>query len=323
MKRTLLVITPIDHIENFSKKLKNNFNIIYFKNANQQQILKYANKAVYIFTNPNMSKIFFSSKLIKKFKILKCICTASTGTNHIDLNFAREKNINVISLRNKKNIIKKISSTAEHALALTLASIRNIFLSATDVRNGHWKYLPFCGKQLNHLTIGVIGYGRLGKIFANLCKGIFKNILVYEKNFKIKDSNQRFQCSLEKLLRNSDIISIHIHADSSNDNFLDKKKLDKVKKDVLIVNTSRGEVVNEIDMLNFLNKNNHAKYATDVLKNEITNKKENLILKYFKKNQSQILITPHIGGMTREAQYIAYNAALNELIILDKNLTND
>ena len=88
MKRTLLVITPIDHIENFSKKLKNNFNVIYLKNANQQQILKYANKAVYIFTNPNMSKIFFSSKLIKKFKNLKCICTASTGTHHIDLNFA-------------------------------------------------------------------------------------------------------------------------------------------------------------------------------------------------------------------------------------------
>jgi len=106
---------------------------------------------------------------------------------------------------------------------------------------------------------------------------------------------------------------LHIHADKQNINFLDKKKFQKLKKKVLIINTSRGEIINEKDLLIFLKKNKESKYATDVIHHEIKDRKKNPIIKSLAKN-NQILVTPHIGGMTYQAQKIAYNSALKLLI---------
>ena len=86
----------------------------------------------------------------------------------------------------------------------------------------------------------------------------------------------------------------------------------------MVVNTSRGEIINDFDMNNFL-KNKSARYFTDVLNNEIKNKNKSIILKKFRKNSKQILITPHIGGMTEDAQQLAYNGVLEELIRFNKN----
>ena len=107
---------------------------------------------------------------------------------------------------------------------------------------------------------------------------------------------------------------MHIHADKENNNFLNKKLFDLMKKDVLIINTSRGEIINENDLLNFLKKNKKSKYAADVIGNEIKKKWNSSLIKELKKNNNQILITPHLGGMTEEAQFIAYNAVVDDLI---------
>ena len=82
----------------------------------------------------------------------------------------------------------------------------------------------------------------------------------------------------------------------------------------MIINTSRGEIINETEMTRFLNKNKNAKYYTDVLKNEIISKNKSNILRKFKKNSKQIVITPHIGGMTEDAQQLAYHGVLDDLI---------
>ena len=97
-----------------------------------------------------------------------------------------------------------------------------------------------------------------------------------------------------------------------NKNIIDKKYFSKMKNDVLIVNTSRGEVINEKHLVSFLRKNKKSKYCTDVLSNEIFDHKNSPIFKYSKKS-NQVIITPHIGGMTKEAQEIAYNGVIEEL----------
>ena len=86
-----------------------------------------------------------------------------------------------------------------------------------------------------------------------------------------------------------------------------------MKKNVLIVNTSRGEIINELDLVKFLKKNKDAKYSTDVLRGEVLNKFESKILKY-SKSSNQVLITPHIGGMTKDAQELAYIGIAKKLI---------
>ncbi len=314
MKKRLLVITPISHIDGLEKLLKKYFKLDKIENPNNKQIFKIIQNYEIIFTNPNMSKVFLSQELLQKAKKLEIICTASTGTNHIDLSYAYKKKIKILSLRDKKKIINKISSTAEHALALMMSKIRNVYEATISVKKENWDYRPFIGRQMNNLNVGIIGYGRLGKMMAKFLLPLVGKIFIYEKNFKIKNLNKKIsQVSLKKLISNSDIISLHIHADEKNLNFINRNILNLMNKNVLIVNTSRGEIINEIDLVNFLKKNKDATYATDVLKGEITNKFESKIFKYSKVS-NQVLITPHIGGMTSDAQKLAYMGIAKKLI---------
>ncbi len=315
MKKKLLAITPISHIRGLESFLKRHFDLDKFEDPTQEVLLKIIHKYEIIFTNPNMSKIYLSDKIIKKAKKLKVICTASTGTNHIDLDYTKKKKIKVLSLRNEKKIINQISSTAEHALALIMATVRNINKANMSVKRGYWDYRPFIGRQINNLIIGVIGYGRLGKMIVKYLIPLAKKILVYEKKkLNMKNFNKKVsQVSLKKLFTNSDVITLHIHADKQNLNFINKKTLHLMKKNILIVNTSRGEIINELDLVNFLKKNKGSKYSTDVLKGEILNKFKSEIYKY-SKISDQVLITPHIGGMTLDAQELAYMGIAKKLI---------
>ncbi len=319
MRPKLLICTPIKDIKNLYQKLKKYFILSYRPNDKENK-LKNLSQFDYIFTNPNMSKIKFNQQFLVKCKKLKAICTASTGTNHIDLKYIKKKKIKLVSLRSKGKIIKKISSTSELSFALMMNALRNVNRASQSIYKKKWEYLPYVGRQLNYMTVGVIGYGRLGKIFVNFLKPFNCKILIYEKNFKLRDKNKNYQSSLNKLLINSDIIALHIHADQENINFVNAKKLNKMKKNVIIINTSRGEIVSESDLIKFLRKNKNSKYATDVVSNEISNKWNSKIIKEYFKKKNNIIITPHIGGMTKEAQMLAYNAAVDDLISLHKKL---
>ena len=131
-----------------------------------------------IFTNPNKSKIYIGKEILDKAINLKVISTASTGTNHIDINYAKNKNIKIISLTKDIKTINKISSTAEHAFCLTLASIRNLVPSFDSVKKGNWDYRPFIGRQMNYLNVGIIGYGRLGKMLIKYLSPLVKKIYI-------------------------------------------------------------------------------------------------------------------------------------------------
>jgi D-3-phosphoglycerate dehydrogenase / 2-oxoglutarate reductase len=301
-----LVITPIDHIKNVKENIKSYSKITILNDPSYTEVLRVISKYDALFTNPNKSKVFIDKKLITKAKNLKCITTASTGTNHIDIEFLKKKRIKLISLTQEYPTIRKITSTAEHALALTLAQTRNVIEAANSVKKNEWNYLNFIGRQISYLNVGVIGYGRLGKYYTKYCVALKSKVFIYDPYKKAKNKNIKQVKSVKEIFKKCDIISLHIHANSKNKNLINHSLLKFAKKELLLINTSRGEIVNEKDLLFFLKKNSKAKYATDVISNEIVGKKKNKLINMYKKN-SQILITPHIGGMTHEAQEIAYN----------------
>jgi lactate dehydrogenase-like 2-hydroxyacid dehydrogenase len=309
VKNRILIITPIKHIDDLYGELKKIGKIKLYENISKLEFLKLQNEYEAIFTNPNKSKIFLGEQNLKKFSRLKVICTASTGTNHIDLDYCKKKNIKVISITRDKNVINKISSTAELAFALTLSSIRNLIPAYLDVQSKNWDYEKFIGRQMNYLNVGIIGYGRLGKLFHKYCKSFGANVKIFDPYIK---NRSNFFTSLNKLLKNSDVISFHIHA-NNNYKFLDRTKLNLMKKNVIIVNTSRGEIIDEKAVVAFLKKNKKAKIASDVLFDEINDKFSGTLYKYSLKNRNQVIITPHIGGMTTEGQKIAYIHAANKL----------
>ena len=313
INKKLLIITSLDDLKDVKKLLKNNFKITYKKNITNFEISKIISSYDAIFTNPNNSKVYFDKKLIEKAINLKVICTASTGTTHIDKKSLYNNKIKLISLKEKRKEINKITSTAEHALALTLNSLRMIFQAHNSIKKNQWNYENFIGRQVNQLNFGILGFGRLGKYYSKYVEALGANVHIYDPyKLKVKKKYKKHK-NIISFVKNIDVLSIHVHYNSETHQMINKSILSKMKKDVLIVNTSRGEVINENDLIHFLNKNKNSKYSTDVLTDETKFLKSKLF-KMSKNNNRQVFITPHIGGMTIDGRKIAYNKAANDLI---------
>lgn len=304
----ILVITPVDHINEVGSILESFGDVTYLNDPSHDEVCSRISTYDAIFTNPNKSKVYIGSELIGRAKNLKVICTASTGTNHIDLCYASSKGVRVLCLKDELEIIEKISSTAELAFTLTLNLIRNIIPARQSVLDGDWDYTKFIGRQMNELIVGVIGYGRLGKKYAQYCKALGAKVVVFDPYKKVELEGIDQVYNLDTLISQSDVISIHVHVTNETVNLLNSNRISKLKKDVLVVNTSRGEVIDEKSMVEFLEKNKFSRLATDVLANEINGRFESPLLKMALKSD-RILITPHIGGMTTLAQSIAYGHA--------------
>ncbi len=308
----ILVITPVKHIDGVSSVLESVGHVTYLDNPSLEEVLKIVHDFDAIFTNPNKSKIYLGREFIDRATKLKVICTASTGTNHIDKDYVKKVGIEVLSLTEERDVIRRISSTAEMAFALTMAGLRNVVYGHESVLQGCWDYTKFIGRQLNALTVGIIGYGRLGSLYSQYCLAFNSKILVFDPYVEVDNTSLTQVQNLETILKNSDIISLHVHVNEETQGLINKQTLGLMKEDVLLVNTSRGEIVNEDDLVAFLKANPYSKVATDVLTDEIRNRVSSPILQYAK-NSKQVIITPHIGGMTKEAQEIAYNHAASLL----------
>ena len=299
--------TNINDLNNVFTKLNEIGDVSINTNFSKLSLLKDSKDAEIIFTNPNSLKFKYDEKFICNCKKLKTIVTASTGTNHIDENYLKKKKINLISLKNKKNYMKKITATAEHALLLTLALSRNFSQALDNVKAYSWDWSNCIGYQLSEKKFGIIGMGRLGEIYAKYVSAISKNILYYDPNVNIKKYKKT---TLKYLIKNSDIISIHIHSSKKNLNFINTDFLHLAKKNLILINTSRGDIVDEDAIINFIKNNKSFRYGTDVIKDEFGNIKKSKILK---NKSKQILITPHIGGMTYESRKLAYTFAVKLL----------
>ena len=185
-----------------------------------------------------------------------------------------------------------------------LSILRNIPRGFDDVKNNGWDYDKFMGHQLKDKTIGIIGYGRLGKMMKRYCEA-FGMITI------IDDPYEGYN-NLDLLKSESDIISLHVHANEETRHMIDKKFLDCMKKNSYIINTSRGEIVNENDIIQSLKENQLKGYATDVIEDEYGNRKNSPILEGVN-NGLNIIVTPHVGCMTWEGQQKAYEWSIDKL----------
>ena len=309
----IAVITPVKDIKNVMERLKKVGDLEYFPDPKPNDMHKLKNANI-LFTNPNKTKVFLGSKELKDFNNLIAIVTASTGTVHIDKDYCAQKKIKVINISKEYEFLRRISSTAELALTGTLAACRNYIQCVNDARDiSVWDYERYVGRQILGRNIGVVGYGRLGSMYANYMLALGANVFVFETNKSVEiNNNFRKAKSLQEIFLECEIVSLHIHADDNNINLINESILQTAKPDLILVNTSRGEIVNERDIVQFLKKNINAIYVTDVIANEASARKKSPL---YSKNipENQLIISQHIGGMTRDAQEIAYNRAIDLL----------
>ena len=311
MKRKLLCITPIEHIGDLKQRIEKDFDLIYLPDPLKEDVIQH-NDAEIIFTNPNKTKVFLGEELLESFSKLKVITTASTGTVHIDKEYCQKTNIDVISITKELDTLRKVTSTAEFAFTLTLAAVRNLIPAVESVNRMEWDYEQFIGRQLNCLTIGIIGYGRLGKMYAKFTDGFDANILVCDPyNEGEVHSDGYSSCSIQKIFEQSDVIALHIHA-QDNEKLIGEKLLNFCKKNLILINTSRGEIVDEEFIIRFGKQNEEFKYFSDVLTNEYLGLNQSDLYKYSLTNDN-FVITPHIGGMSIDAQILAYGRAFEML----------
>ena len=311
----LLCLTKIDDLPEVEANLARlaalkGWELVYLNAPELAELDEYFQSAKAIFMNPNKSHIIFNRKVLGKFKELAVICTASTGTVHIDQDAAADLGIKIIHIKRYLQTLRKIPSTAELAFALTLDGLRKITRSHNDAfKENSWDFEKYIGKQLKDLTIGVVGYGRLGTIYSKMMHdaGAELKVLDPRLSFDFAADHAKFVQAASEF----DVLALHIHAEG-NEDFLGKALFNELSSDVVIVNTSRGEIVDHGALFEFLDSNPNAYYCTDVLPGEGSRpERERLVGEFAKRN---VLLTQHIGGMSSGARKLAFGLASKLLL---------
>lgn len=295
------------------KKLKKyKIKIIFFnkKKIFLKTFLKKKPKIDFLWANFGVSIDNDVINIINNPKLI--IVSQTTGLNHINYNKKKYPKIKILSLKSDEKFLKSVPSTAEHTFTLFLTISKNIISSFQDVKRMNWRRKIFLGLEARGLNFGIIGYGRIGKILAKIAKSFGMKILFYD----LKKNKSKIV--LNELLEKSDVVSLNIDYNLKNKNFINKYHFNKMKKTSYFINTSRGENVNQKDLLTALKNKKIAGAAVDVLYNdslwhEKIPSSYSDIIKYSKKN-SNLLITPHIGGYTKQALEKTFDRILIKMV---------
>jgi len=305
--RQIAVTTPVSHLKGIVELLSSKGQVFYLEEGTKNQVkdLLLSTSIDTIVCNPNQQTYKIDKELLENTNVTT-INSCSTGLNHIDLDYCKKNSIEIQCHKNDYRLINQLPSTSELAFGLMLSLLRNIPKCNNHVSKHNWDYTQFMGRQIKDLKVGIIGYGRLGKMMEGYCKAFNAETFIYDPYVGVS------QTPLEQMFKECDVISLHVHVTGETKYMISKKLLGLAKKDLYIINTSRGEIVNELDIVNALNIGKLTGYGTDVIENEFDDLTKSPIIKAMNEGKN-IIATPHIGGMTIEGQTKAYEWSINKL----------
>jgi len=233
---------------------------------------------------------------------LKVIVTSTTGLNHIDLEEARRRGIQVLSLRGQSEFLEDVRATAEHTIALILSLLRHVPAALAHVKCGAWNRDQFKGSELFGKTIGIVGYGRLGRIVARYLRGFDTRLLASDPNVDAASIARKAELiPMSQLLQEADVVTLHVNLCGETRGFFRREQFAAMKTGAWFINTSRGELVDETALLGALRSGQLGGAALDVLCEERSNGMGNNPLVNFAREHDNLIITPHIGGCTAES----------------------
>lgn len=283
------------------RKLLENFEVVALEVNDQLSLKSYLEKDSSFEAVFTRLGLFLDKEIIDLMPELKVIATSTTGLNHIDCDYAKANSIKILSLKGEFEFLSNVKSTAEHTWLLLLSLLRHHVPSVKDViESGNWNRLPFLSEEINGKTIGIIGFGRLGKIVAQYAQAFSAKVLVNDiGDVDTKSYSFVNFVSIEELLASSDIVILMISFSVENLNFFDNSKFALMKENSYFINTSRGEMLEEDALLNCLISGKLKGAALDVLHGDSaweSKYKGNPALLSYAKNHSNLIITPHMGG---------------------------
>jgi D-3-phosphoglycerate dehydrogenase len=220
----------------------------------------------------------------------------------VDVDFARERGVEVISLKGEREFLDSIYATAEHTLALLLAVLRNVPQAVNHVNEGKWNRDAFKGRELHGSTLGIVGYGRLGTKLAGYGEALGMDVLACDPHTKEDDRIQLVD--LETLLSESDYVTLHVPYTESTASMIGAEEFERMKNSGYLINTSRGEIIDEVALIRALRNDEIEGAAVDVVRGEYDYQedwmRDSMLIQYARDNQN-LIITPHIGGATWES----------------------
>jgi len=227
------------------------------------------------------------------------IASCTTGTDHID-----NRDIPLISLRGEIGLLQDVWATAEHTMALILSLVRHIPAAFEDVKQGNWKRENWQGSELRGKTLGIVGYGRVGRQVAKLADGFGMKV----HGVDIKPSSggdfdeDEYKRTFKFVLKESDIVTVHVPLNESTRGMFGAEQFRLMKPTTYFINTSRGAVVDEDALLKVLDNSLIAGAALDVLCNEPNVELIGGLISYADTHEN-LIITPHVSGCTTESRH--------------------
>ena len=249
--------------------------------------------------------------IIETAKNLKVISTFSVGYDHIDTKFAKEKKIRV---GYTPEVLT--NATADMAFALMIDSLRRISEGERIIRKQKWKQIygayDYVGLDLQGKTLGIVGLGRIGKTLAKRAKAFDMKIIYYNRKQISKANEKKLgvkYTTFNKLITKSDIISIHVPHTNETNQMFNMKIFKKMKKTSFLINTSRGKVVNEKDLVIALKQKIIQGAGLDVFETEPISKKHPFL------KLENIVLAPHVGSSTKETRTKMAEITIKNLIL--------
>ena len=230
-----------------------------------------------------------TKEILLNAKKLKIIARCGVGVDNIDLEFAKSNKISVTN-----SPAANIISVVELTVALIINAARKISLADTHVKNGEWDKSEFLGVELYGKKLGIIGFGKAGRLVAERMKSFGMSVIFYDPYVVDWDGPEEKK-ELDELLQISDVISVHVIKTKETENLISKDRLDLLKENSIIINTSRGDVLDEAYLFELLKSKKIYGAGLDVYSSEPPQNIETL-------KNINIVTTPHIGASTFEAQ---------------------
>ena len=204
--RQIAVTTPVSHLKGIVELLSSKGQVFYLEEGTKNQVkdLLLSTSIDTIVCNPNQQTYKIDKELLENTNVTT-INSCSTGLNHIDLDYCKKNSIEIQCHKNDYRLINQLPSTSELAFGLMLSLLRNIPKCNNHVSKYNWDYTQFMGRQIKDLKVGIIGYGRLGKMMEGYCRAFGAKTFIYDPYVDVP------QISLEQMFKECDVISLHVH----------------------------------------------------------------------------------------------------------------
>jgi len=241
------------------------------------------------------SKTIITKKVLQSANRLLSIGAYCIGTNLINLKECQKKGVIVFNAP-----YSNTRSVVEIVIAQIIILMRNIIIKSNQMHKGIWKKDSINSYEIRNKTLGIIGYGNIGSQLSVIAESLGLKVIYYDILDKLSIGNAKRYDSMKKLLKECDILSIHVDGREGNTNLIGDKEINLMKKGAILINYSRGNIVNINSLKRNLKNNKLLGAAIDVFPKEPLNNKEKFKSELIGLNN--VILSPHVGGSTKEAQ---------------------